>query len=168
MEETQRELAVFASEMIGAQTHAGQFARQSVFSRLFGSKRQIRDLIESTPQACLVIDPRPGLHILDINEAYAQATLTQRYSASGDKLFSVYPDNPDVPGADGVSNLYQSLRRVVQSGEAHTMPLQRYDVRDSDGSFVQRYWQCRNSPVFDQNGRLICLLHHATEVAPIK
>lgn len=168
MEETQRELAVFASDMMGAQTHAGQFARRSMLSGLFGKKPQLRELIEGAAEAFMVIDPRPGLHIVDINDAYAQATLTERYAASGGKLFTVFPDNPDMPGANGVNNLYQSLRRVVATGEAHTMGIQRYDVRNDDGRFLPRHWQCRNSPVFDENGRLIYLLHHAVDVTPVR
>src|SRR6218665_2365954 len=165
MEEPRRELALFASEMMGAQTHAGQFRRRSVISGLFGRKRRLRDLIENCPHAFMGIDSRPGLHILDINDAYSEATLTARRTASGEKLFTVFPDNPDTPGADGVSNLYQSLRKVVESGNAHTMGVQRYDVRNDHGCFVRRRWQCRNSPIFDESGRLLYLLHHAVDVS---
>ena len=112
----------------------------------------------------MVIDPRPGLHIVDINDAYAAATLTARAKAAGGKLFDVFPDNPDDPDADGVSNLYESIQRAANRGEPHTMMLQRYDVRDAGGQFVRRYWRPVNTPVFDDAGRLVYILHSAGEL----
>ena len=44
------------------------------------------------------------------------------------------------------------------------MSVQRYDIRDLQGQFVERYWQPINSPVHDQDGLLIFLLHHVEDV----
>ncbi|MDA9408175.1 hypothetical protein XH80_15985 [Bradyrhizobium sp. CCBAU 45384] len=108
----------------------------------------------------MLLDPGPGLRIVDINPAYANATLTDRDSIVGRSLFEVFPDNPDEPLADGVSNLYASLRTVAQTGQPHAMAVQRYDIRDADGTFVERHWQPINSPIRDGDGRLAFLLHH--------
>ena len=51
----------------------------------------------------LVLDPRAGLHIVDINDAYAGVTMTTRVSVAGERLFDVFPDNPEDLFADGVS-----------------------------------------------------------------
>ena len=40
------------------------------------SIRRFRDDFESSTQPYLIIDPHAGLHILDINRAYAEATMT--------------------------------------------------------------------------------------------
>jgi PAS domain-containing protein len=112
----------------------------------------------------MLLDPGPGLQIVDINTAYAEATLTDRDSVVGRSLFEVFPDNPDEPLADGVSNLYASLRTVAQTGRAHAMAVQRYDICDPDGSFIERHWQPINSPIHDENGRLAFLLHHVEDV----
>jgi hypothetical protein len=63
-----------------------------------------------------------------------------------------------------VSNLYASLRTVAQTGRAHAMAVQRYDTRDPDGPFVERRWQPINSPVHDEDGRVVFLLHHVEDV----
>jgi PAS domain-containing protein len=166
MASTQRELARFASDMLGAQGYLGQFARPRVSDRQQIDCARFRALVEDTAQALLIIDPRAGLHIVEANDAYGTATLTTPSRIAGQKLFDVFPDNPDLPDADGVSNLFQSIRRVAQTGRDHTMAPQRYDVRDASGAFVMRTWQCTNIPVFDTDGNLAYIVHQANELQP--
>ncbi|MBV1686560.1 hypothetical protein KRR38_02465 [Novosphingobium sp. G106] len=164
MAETRRELAVFASDMMGAQSFVGQFdPAHREAARI--DRSSFRNAIEDTSDPFMVIDPRPGLHIIDINDAYAAATMTARDKAAGDKLFDVFPDNPADLEADGVSNLYESIQKAAQSGRPHVMAIQRYDVRDADGSFVEKRWQPINTPVFDEDGRLIYILHQANPLS---
>ena len=167
LEETRRELALFASDRMGTQSYIGQFNRGGRPNRLTrAERRRLRDLIEASRRPYMVIDPRPGLHIIDINDAFAAATLTQRHRVASDRLFDTFPDNPGSSGADGVSNLFESLQRAAQSGEAHAMALQRYDVRDAEGHFVTRHWLPTNIPVFDDAGRLLYILHESKVVTP--
>jgi len=122
----------------------------------------------TSPTPYLALDPRPGLHIIDINDAYARATMTGRVAVVGRPIFDVFPDNPDDPRADGVSNLYASLRAAADSRQPNAMPIQRYDIRDADGRFIERYWRQLNTPVFDSEGRLNYLLHHAEDVTELR
>ena len=69
----------------------------------------------------LVLDPAPGLHIVDINDAHGRATMTNRRGIAGEQLFDVFPDSPGEPSTDGVSNLYTSLKIAAQTGKPHTM-----------------------------------------------
>lgn len=161
VEETRRELAVFAAEMLGAQAYLGQFDRRGRSNALTRKERRtLQDLVEQSDRPFMIIDPRPGLRILDVNASYAAATLVRRGRVVGDRLFDVFPDNPDMPGADGVSNLHESLQRAAQTGRRHTMAVQRYDVRDAAGLFVEKYWRPTNTPIFDEDGRLLYIIHH--------
>jgi hypothetical protein len=167
MAATRRELAVLAAEMMGAQSYLGQFGTGDGARGLpRGDRRLFRDLIENAALPSMIIDPRAGLHIVDINESYAAATLTRRGQAAGGKLFDVFPDNPELPDADGVGNLFESIQKASQTGRIHTMPVQRYDVQDASGAFVEKHWQPVNTPIFDETGRLVFVLHHAIDVAP--
>src|SRR5579862_1279543 len=123
-----------------------------------------RDQFETSPRPYLLLDPRPGLAIVDLNAAYAKATMIAPESVVGRPLFDVFPDNPGVPGADGVTNLSASLAIAAKSGRPHSMAIQRYDVRDAEGNFVERYWQPLNSAVLDRSGGLVYLLHHVEDV----
>jgi hypothetical protein len=44
------------------------------------------------------------------------------------------------------------------------MAEQRYDIRDAQGNFVERYWTPINTPVFDDDGKLVWILHEAVDV----
>jgi PAS domain-containing protein len=112
----------------------------------------------------MLLDPGPDLRIVDINDAYAEATLIDRSDVVGSSLFEIFPDNPDNVLADGVSNLYASLRTVAQTGQPHAMAIQRYDIRSRTGEFVERHWQPINTPIHDKDGHLIFLLHHVEDV----
>ncbi len=133
-------------------------------NRSRSAAQPFRSQFERARSPYLLLDPGPGLHIVDINDAYASATMTNRVVIAGRPLFEVFPDNPDVPDADGVSNLHASLRAAAQTGRPHVMRVQRYDVRDRDGRFVERYWRPVNTPVLDDDGRLVYLLHHVEDV----
>lgn len=108
--------------------------------------------------------PSLALGIVDVNAAYAAATFTQRNDILGRSLFDVFPDNPEHLFADGVSNLYNSLKTVAKTGRPHAMAVQRYDIRNAAGSFVRRYWQPINTPIHDTDERLVFLLHHVEDV----
>lgn len=153
-----RGLAVLDSTKIGAPSGPRRLGTTRGFAGFFQEK------FENSWHPCLILDPYPGLHIVDINRAYADATMTTQAAVSGRPLFEVFPDNPADPNADGVSNLFASLQWAARTRHPHAMPIQRYDVRNPDGKFIERYWRPVNSPIFDQDGDLVYLLHQVIDV----
>ena len=161
LSESERNLALMDATGLGllpevaVRGPADPFAqRDGEFTRLF----------EAAEENYLLLDPRPGLRIVDVNEAYANATMTSRNGIPGERMFDVFPDNPADPLADGVSNLFRSLKRVAETRKPHTMAIQRYDVRDQQGDFVVRYWRPVNLPIFSDAGDLVRLLHQVEDV----
>ncbi|NKK71002.1 hypothetical protein GFM13_11570 [Rhizobium leguminosarum bv. viciae] len=112
----------------------------------------------------MLLDPRKGLHIVDMNASYEMATLTSAAKVAGNCVFDVFPDNPSNDEADGVSNLFASLKKVANKGVPDVMAIQRYDVRDAVGIFVTKFWKPMNTPIFDPEGRLLYLLHEVEDV----
>ena len=86
-----------------------------------------RAIFEAVPGLFLALDP--DLRIVAVSDAYLAATMTGRESILGRGLFEVFPDNPDDPDADGVSNLRASLERVRERLAPDAMALQKYDIR---------------------------------------
>lgn len=158
-----RELALLNSQLSGADLSPAAAFRK-INGNLTTVLAELRPGFETSKHPYMLIDPRPGLKIIDVNDAYARATFTDRKDIAGKQLFEVFPDNPEIETADGVSNLFDSLRTVAETGQPHAMAVQRYDVRDASGAFVEKYWQPINTPVHDPDGRLICLLHHVEDV----
>jgi PAS domain S-box-containing protein len=122
-------------------------------------------VFESAPDAYLLLAPDPPhFTMVAANEARLRATLTRREDVIGRPLFEVFPDNPDDPAATGVRNLLASLDEVIRTGKPHRMALQKYDIRTPGGTFEERYWDPLNSPVFDDRGDLIYIIHRVEDV----
>jgi len=165
LQAAERDLALLQAEAMGTQRYRGEF--QGIHARARPAP-QLASLIQKHLEAVevpsLLLDPGPGLHILDINAHYAQATMTEATRIGGSPVFDVFPDNPEQGQVDGVSNVFASLQRAAQTGERHAMAIQRYDIRDSAGRFVERHWQPVNTPLLDESGRLLYLLHQVHDV----
>ncbi|HVM98566.1 MAG TPA: PAS domain-containing protein [Caulobacteraceae bacterium] len=137
---------------------------QGPADRLRQRDREFARLFERAEENYLLVDPNPGLRLVDINEACAAATLTSRSEIVGERLFDVFPDNPEEPHADGVSNVFHSLRLVAETRKPHRMAIQRYDVRDAEGTWVTRYWRQVNQPIFSDAGDLVRILLQVEDV----
>ncbi|HEY4742636.1 MAG TPA: ATP-binding protein [Candidatus Acidoferrales bacterium] len=127
-----------------------------------------RALFESAPGCYLVLNP--SLQIVGVSDAYLRATLTEREAIVGRGLFDVFPDNPDDPDADGVSNLRSSLARVLQRKVPDTMAVQKYDIRKPEsegGAFEERHWKPVNSPVLGRNNEVIYIIHSVEDVTEV-
>lgn len=123
-----------------------------------------RLLFQSLPGLVMILLPdAPRFTIATCSDAYLAATLTQR-TIFGRGLFEVFPDNPDDPATDGVRNLHASLNRVVASGRADTMALQKYDVERPDGSgFEEKWWSPVNTPSL-VDGEIRYIIHQVLDV----
>jgi PAS domain S-box-containing protein len=123
---------------------------------------QFRALFESLPGRYLVLTP--DFQIVAASDAYLAMTMTKRTDVIGRNIFEVFPDNPDDVNGSGSANLRASFNRVLQTGTADTMPIQRYDIPRSDGMFEERHWSPVNSPVFSANKKIEYIIHRAEDV----
>ena len=121
-----------------------------------------KSVFESAPGLYLIL--LPNLVIDAVSDEYLLATMTKRAEIMGRHLFDVFPDNPDDPTADGVSNLRQSLNTVILTKAAHAMAIQKYDIRRPDGFFEERYWSPLNKPVINDAGELAYIIHSVVDV----
>lgn len=123
---------------------------------------EFKPLFETAPGLFLIISP--DFKIIAVSDAYLEATLTRREEIVGKGLFEVFPDNPDDKNADGVSNLRSSIETVFKEGKPHKMGIQKYDIRRPDGVFEERYWSPTNTPVFNDEQEIVCILHSAEDI----
>ena len=124
-----------------------------------------RALFESAPGLYLVLTA--DLTIIAASDAYLHATMTRREDIVGRHLFDVFPDNPDDVTATGVRNLRASLERVLETGTADAMAVQKYDIRrplHEGGGFEERYWSLVNSPVFNGGSTVKYIIHRVEDV----
>ena len=163
---TRRRLAALNAARAGFRSKP-QIERQPVLPRATPQiTRQFYRQFEAAATPRLLLEPGPGLHMVEANADYGTATLIEFGKVAGEKLFDVFPDNPGDPFADGVANLFDSLRIVAETGREHAMAVQRYDVRGPSGKFVERHWRAVNSPVTKESGELAFILHRVIDVTP--
>ncbi len=127
-----------------------------------------RALFERSPAKLLVLDT--NLRIAAATDSYLEATMTVREEILGRHLFDVFPDNPGDPGADGVANLSASLDHVLRHRAPHRMREQKYDVRrpaERGGEFEERWWLPENSPILDDLGNVVWIVHHVLDVTEL-
>ncbi|MES2189025.1 MAG: PAS domain-containing protein [Pseudomonadota bacterium] len=127
----------------------------------------IQRLFGKLPGLFLIVKPDADFTIVGASEAYMKATFTDA-GMFGRRLFDVFPDNPDDPGANGLEKVTESFRHVVTTGKSHVMAPLRYDVRVPGSEiYEERYWSGTCSPVFDATGQIEYLIQ-TTEVATAK
>lgn len=129
------------------------------------STDEFRIFFESAPGLYLVLNP--DLTIVAVSDAYLRATMTRREEIVGAAVFDVFPDNPEDPIATGVTNIRASFERVLQTKTSDAVAVQKYDIRRPEsegGGFEERYWSPVNSPVFDEGGRVLYIIHRVEDV----
>jgi len=122
-------------------------------------------IFQALPTPFLIILPDdPNFTIAEANDAYLDTTFTTRDQIVGKPLFTVFPDNPDDPGANGVLNLSASLRQVISTQQPHRMEAQKYDIRNhATGEFLIRFWNAVNIPVVE-HGNILYIVHHVQDI----
>lgn len=121
-------------------------------------------LFDKAPAPLLVIAPdAPRFTILDVNDAYLEATLQTREQLVGFGLFKAMPDNPEDQSATGVTNLRASIERAIARRQPDHMPLQKYDIARPGGGFAERWWEPINAPVLGAAGEVSAVIHYVTD-----
>jgi PAS domain S-box-containing protein len=128
-------------------------------------------VFNSSPVGEYLLSPTPDAVILAVNDSFLNGVSRKREDLVGVSLFVVFPENPDDPKDTGVAALRQSLARVIVTGKPDTLALQRYPVHvtASDGTsrYEERYWSAVSTPIFDGDGKLVCISHSTMDVTDV-
>jgi PAS domain-containing protein len=123
-------------------------------------------IFDKTPGLYLILDT--NFKIVAANDAYCQATKTQRSTILGQFIFEAFPDNPADSSADGVQNLRASLLRVLKNRAPDRMNIQKYDIPRRDvGGFEERYWSPLNIPVIGADRYVKWIIHSIEDVTEL-
>jgi PAS domain S-box-containing protein len=110
-------------------------------------------LFQSLTAAYIVFDiDDPTFTILEENEAHAVLAMQKRKNVIGRPLFEVFPDTSEAYKKTGHSELAESIRKVIKTGEQDVMPMLSYDLKDPSGVLKKMYWNVSHNPIFDSEG----------------
>lgn len=110
----------------------------------------------------------PLYTILDVNDAYLQATNSDRESLIGYPVFRAFPANPTDEDSKNIERAIFSFEEAIRTKAPHTMSNYRYDIpiRGTD-QFEERYWTTTNTPVLDDEGGVKFLIHSPVNVTEV-
>jgi PAS domain S-box-containing protein len=119
---------------------------------------------DATPSPYLVLDTDLVIHY--VNPAFLRSTALTRPELVGKNFFDALPENPSAPAEDAAHNLKASLLRVLTTGKAETLVLQRYDVpaADQPGGFEERWWSAIHTPIPGPDGQVKWIVQQAEDV----
>jgi PAS domain-containing protein len=115
-------------------------------------------VFDGSPVRASLIDPAPGLTIVDVSGSLELAPGRSRRELVGRTLLETFPQNPGGPWTRNAYILYSALRAAADTGLEQAIAPYRHDLTDASGVFVERHWRGVCRPVTDEAGRLIFLL----------
>ncbi|MEV5315840.1 SpoIIE family protein phosphatase [Streptomyces sp. NPDC052610] len=118
---------------------------------------------DATPSPYLVLDA--DLVIRYVNPAYLHTTGRTRDQLIGEYFFDALPERPGAPD-DLQQHVKASLHRVLDTGKADTLVLQRYDIADlqEPGGFEERWWSDIHTPIPGPDGKVKWIVQRAEDV----
>jgi PAS domain S-box-containing protein len=119
-----------------------------------------KQLFAALPQPYIVFaTDDPDFTVLAQSDAHAKMTLVKPGQVIGKTAGQAYPSN------SGYSQKNLELtRRAIRTGKPGTLPMLRYDIRQPDGTFVERYWQVSIYPLLGDDGKVIAVLQQAEDI----
>lgn len=124
-----------------------------------------QQLLEAQSGLILLISPH--LTLIGASDAYLREAFLTREHIMGRHLFDVFPDNPNTPELTSSANLRASIERAIATRKPDKMDVMRYDIQDPGkaGGFFERYWTSTNTPVYNSQGELVCILHETKNIS---
>jgi len=125
-------------------------------------------VFKHSPIGNYLLSPTPEATVLAVNDAFLAASGRRREDMVGISLFETFPGNPDDPEDTGESDLRQSLARVAATGRPDTLPAIRYPIQvqlaDGGTVFEERFWDAVSTPIFREDGSILCISHSTSDV----
>lgn len=130
------------------------------------SQQVYKNLFYSSTSAQLILGvDAPYFTILDVNNAYLNTTNTKRDLIIGRPVFEAFPDNPDDASSANVARSAYSFLQAIENKLPHTISNYRYDLPiTGTNRFEERYWTTTNTPILDDAGEVMLILHTPVDV----
>ncbi len=124
-----------------------------------------QQLFDALPTSSLLLQANaPNYTIVAVTPQHLKYSGLQKEEVVGKRLFDAFPSNSEDANDTGESNLKASLEHVIQKKEPHQLPVQRYDVADDKGQFIERFWRLESRPVFAPDGSIAFIIHTSEDI----
>lgn len=127
--------------------------------------KSLLQVIEAAPDAYLILSP--DLEIQLVTDAYLAAMQVKREDVAGKHILDAYLDSSVIPEQNAAASMYESLNRVLETGKPHQVAIQQQDVpllAQQGGGSKNKYWNTLNTPVLNDAGEVIYIIHQVSDV----
>ncbi|MHA4844887.1 PAS domain-containing sensor histidine kinase [Flavitalea antarctica] len=126
-------------------------------------------VFEAMPcNSILVAIDKPEYTILAVTDGMCKRAGLSREDMINKPFFAPFPlnpSNPDDPNSAGQNLVAASFEQVIKTRAIHQLPVVRYDLENTPGTFTELYWKIYNKPVLDAGGNVIYILHTSEDVS---
>ena len=119
-------------------------------------------IFDSMTSQYVIVDP--DFVIVAATDTFLEMTGKTRDGIVGMNILEAFPDDPDNPEAKGTEILRGSIQRVLDTRAIDILPPVRYDLPDSTGKYVVRWFKPLNAPALDSKGEVAYILHGAEDI----
>ena len=118
-----------------------------------------REFFESAPGLYLVLSP--DFKVIAVSNSYLDTTKTCRDELIGRDVFDTFSGGAHAPSPTWLSELKESLAKVVGTGRSDAMGTDGYALKND----AERHWDTVNTPVFDSERRIKYIVHQLADVS---
>ncbi len=126
-------------------------------------------LFRLSPNAYVLLDR--DLVILDANAAYLALTGRRLEDIQGQRLHEAFAADPLSPETTRVQELLDSFARVLSRKAVDTLPVIRYSIARHTPLgpvYEDRYWSATHTPVLDEQGEVVAILQHTSDITELQ
>ncbi|HET8884452.1 MAG TPA: ATP-binding protein [Candidatus Saccharimonadales bacterium] len=117
----------------------------------------------ATPYIVFAVDD-PTFTIIEENQAHADMSMLKREDVIGKSALEAFPDTSKEADKNANTQFIKSIRKVIRTGKSNAMPDLHYDLKDSNGQLVPKYWSVIQHPVMDDDGAVTAVYQVAEDI----
>lgn len=106
----------------------------------------------------------PVFTVVAATEDYLNTLGRLKTELTNKGIFDAFSPAQENINLNDIHQLRFSLEKVINSKALDQMPIVRFDIKNQDGTFEERYWTAINKPVIDKNGQVVYIIHTAQEL----
>jgi PAS domain S-box-containing protein len=130
----------------------------------FNSLINFEHIFLVSPSPLIVLTP--DLYLAAANDSYLEVVHKKREEIIGKYIFDIFPDNPGTPEIKSSQKAKLSFEWIKKHKKPLVKPISRYDIKRSEnmgGGFEEKYWETSYTPLLDDKGNLLYILHQARD-----
>jgi len=125
---------------------------------------------DASPNAYVLLTP--DLRIAGVNQAYLDITHSSREEINGQPLFGAFDSGPSQDGAENVRQVAASLEKAIATKARDHLAVVKFHIERQrpDGAvfYDERYWSATHTPILDDEGEVIYVLQHTSDITELE